>query len=93
MLQTVEIIVKGRVQGVGFRYFTSTAAQQFGIHGWVRNEPDGSVRMQVAGAADALDNFRNQIKKGPAFGRVDHCDETPLDGPEAPVFDHFEIRR
>lgn len=92
-MKTVEIIVKGRVQGVGFRYFTSRAADKFGIVGWVRNEPDGSVRMHATGMEDALHAFRSEVRQGPTFGRVDHLEEQVLPPEEIVSFTDFEIRR
>lgn len=66
--------VLGRVQGVGFRAFTKKAAHQFQLSGWVKNEPDGSVSFEVQGALDALEQFKETIKKGPIFSRVDELE-------------------
>ena len=53
--QTVKIIIKGRVQGVSYRYFTLRQAQTFNIFGWVRNEPDGDVKVYAEGNRESLD--------------------------------------
>ena len=69
--QSVKIIIKGRVQGVSYRYFTLWQAQSFNIFGWVRNEPDGDVKVYAEGQKENLDQFINYLKKGPSFSRVD----------------------
>ena len=69
--QAVKIIIKGRVQGVSYRYFTLRQAQTFNIFGWVRNEPDGDVKVYAEGDSQSLDQFINYLKKGPSFSRVD----------------------
>lgn len=66
--------VRGRVQGVGFRYFTARAAAAFGITGQVRNVEDGSVEIVARGDESSLRSFREQIEIGPAHARVDHVD-------------------
>ena len=69
--QTVKIIIKGRVQGVSYRYFTLRQAQSFNIFGWVRNEANGDVKVYAEGVKESLDQFINYLKKGPSFSRVD----------------------
>ena len=69
--QAVKIIIKGRVQGVSYRYFTLRQAQTFNIFGWVRNEPDGDVKVYAEGDRESLDQFINYLKKGPSFSHVD----------------------
>lgn len=63
--------VTGRVQGVGFRYFTLTSARRFEVYGWVQNEADGSVTGFAVGPAAALQQFCEQLAVGPDFSRVD----------------------
>lgn len=62
--------VTGRVQGVGFRWFVREQARALGVRGWVQNEPDGSVVLEVAGAADAVHALRDAVSQGPAGARV-----------------------
>ena len=69
-------IISGRVQGVGFRYFTQRVAGQHGISGWVRNTPDGRVEIEAEGDASGLREFESRISTGPAGARVDHVDIT-----------------
>jgi acylphosphatase len=64
-------IVRGRVQGVGFRYFTERAAAVEGISGWVRNRPDGCVEIEAEGDAEAVLRFESRIRTGPPVSRVD----------------------
>jgi acylphosphatase len=65
-------IISGRVQGVGFRYFTETTAQREGVAGWVRNLPDRSVEVVAEGDADAVERFERAVRHGPPGARVDH---------------------
>jgi acylphosphatase len=64
--------VFGEVQGVGFRSFTRHQAEQLGLTGWVKNNPDGSVSFEVEGPPGITDAFLEQIKIGPRFAVV--CD-------------------
>ncbi len=65
------IAVRGRVQGVGFRYFTQSVARNLALTGFVRNEPDGGVVAEVQGPVAAVDEFLRHVGLGPAFARVD----------------------
>jgi acylphosphatase len=71
-------LVSGRVQGVGFRYFTEDRALEEGLHGYVRNLPDGRVEIVAEGEADALERFERAVQGGPAAARVEACDVTDL---------------
>jgi acylphosphatase len=66
--------VSGRVQGVGFRYFAQAAAAREGLHGWVRNLPDGGVEALAEGEADAVARFEHAIGHGPPGARVDQVE-------------------
>lgn len=70
--------VRGRVQGVGFRFFTERAAAREGLHGWVRNAADGAVEVQVEGDTEAIARFEAQIAVGPPGARVDGLDVTEV---------------
>ena len=74
--------ISGRVQGVGFRFFTEAAAAREGLHGWVRNAPDGRVEIAAEGDAEALDRFERHVRHGPPGARVDsvEVDHTVPDG-------------
>jgi acylphosphatase len=66
--------VSGRVQGVGFRYFTDAAAAREGVCGWVRNTPEGGVEIFVEGDAEAVERFEWSVRQGPPSARVERVD-------------------
>lgn len=72
------IIVDGRVQGVGFRYFTQMIAIRYNLTGWCKNLSDGKVQIEVQGEKDNVLKFINTIRKGNNFSRVDDIDLTEL---------------
>ena len=83
--------VTGRVQGVGFRWFTSRAAKELGISGTVQNHPDGSVRVDARGALAVLDQLEATITRGPMAARVEAVERV---GPSQTVkADGFRIER
>ncbi|MFA5328780.1 MAG: acylphosphatase [Prolixibacteraceae bacterium] len=65
-VKSVSIVVKGRVQGVGFRYFAQYRAEQLNITGWVRNTPDGNVEIEATGEPENMNAFIDRIKIGPS---------------------------
>jgi len=71
MLVARRIVVSGRVQGVGFRWFVLERASIEGITGWVRNLPDGDVEVMAEGDAEAMDRFERSVRQGPRGARVD----------------------
>ncbi len=77
----VRALVRGRVQGVGFRWFVRNAARERGLIGWVRNRFDGSVELEVQGRARDLDSMFDELRRGPGSARVDGIDaeDRPLD--------------
>lgn len=70
MLVARRLVVSGRVQGVGFRFFAVEAAAVEGLGGWVQNLVDGRVEMLVEGDAAAVARFEAKIRRGPAHARV-----------------------
>lgn len=64
-------MVSGRVQGVGFRFFVHRAATVEGLHGWVRNLPDGRVEAHAEGDFESLVRFERQLRQGPPASRID----------------------
>jgi len=68
------IVVSGRVQGVGYRYFTRDAARSLGLSGWVRNMVDGRVELEVEGEQADIDSLIEQLRDGPALSRVTNVD-------------------
>ena len=82
-IQARRYIVRGRVQGVGFRWFVEREAHILGIAGWVRNNRDGSVEVQAQGTRDQLSGLHSRLREGPRAARVDSVefsDDTPVDG-------------
>ena len=76
-------VVRGRVQGVGFRWFVEREAHVLGLAGWVRNNSDGSVEVLAIGSRDQLSGLRSRLRQGPRAARVDDVEESeskPIDG-------------
>lgn len=65
------LLVLGRVQGVGFRWFARELAESLGLSGWARNREDGSVELEAEGMPDALDEFARRLRDGNPSARVD----------------------
>ena len=82
--------IRGRVQGVGFRYFTQRQAGELNLTGWVRNNPDGSVELLAKGEASALERLLQRLEAGPIGSRVDKIDSQWLRVTQD--FKGFEIR-
>ena len=68
------VIIRGRVQGVFFRVETRKAARGYGVAGWVRNLPDGSVEAVFEGTRQQVEQVLEWCRKGPPLGRVDKID-------------------
>jgi acylphosphatase len=76
-------VVRGRVQGVGFRWFVEREAHILGIAGWVRNNSDSSVEVLAMGTLDQLAGLRGKLQQGPRASRVDDVQESeaePISG-------------
>jgi acylphosphatase len=69
-------VVRGRVQGVGFRWFVEREAHMLGIAGWVRNNSDGSVEVLGMGTRDQLSGLSSRLHQGPRAARVDDVEES-----------------
>ena len=82
--------VRGRVQGVGFRWFVQGVARELGLAGDVRNLADGSVEIRATGRPVDLDTLLEAVREGPRGSRVDGVER--LEGEELPEFRGFEIR-
>jgi acylphosphatase len=92
---TRRYLVKGRVQGVGFRWFVSRVAEAFDIAGWTRNTDDGDVEIVARGTPENLRSFKEQIEIGPDASRVDRIveGEQPAGEGDAGRFDRFHVIR
>jgi len=75
-IKNIQIIIAGRVQGVGFRYSAVHKAQQIGIKGFVRNMYDGSVFIEAEAEETRVDYFLLWCHKGPSFARVEKVKTT-----------------
>jgi len=71
---SVDVVVRGRVQGVSFRWYAQQQAERLGVRGWVRNEPDGSVAGHFEGDPDAVDALLAWCRQGPPAARVEGVD-------------------
>tara|TARA_B100000959_G_scaffold287040_1_gene368806 strand:+ start:732 stop:1016 length:285 start_codon:yes stop_codon:yes gene_type:complete len=67
-------LVRGRVQGVGFRYHTALKANQLGLQGWIRNNKDGSVQVEAQGQEGSLNDLIGYLYKGPGHAKVDEVE-------------------
>jgi acylphosphatase len=67
----LHLTVRGKVQGVGFRWFVREVARRSSLSGWVRNLEDGGVEIVVAGTPEALDHLIAAVKQGPPNARVE----------------------
>ena len=72
-----QLTIRGRVQGVGYRYWVEHQAVGHGLEGWVRNRRDGSVEALFAGPEDVVSNMVAACRRGPSSARVDAVDECP----------------
>jgi acylphosphatase len=70
--KAVDVTVTGRVQGVSFRYYTEVEARRYGVTGWVRNEPDGSVAGHFEGDDADVDALVEWCRSGPPMAHVQH---------------------
>lgn len=87
---TFNLLLSGRVQGVGFRYFAEARAARYNIKGYVKNTYDNKVEIVCQGEPDNLDKFILEVKNGPSFSHIKQVDmEEVID---APVYDVFEIK-
>ena len=70
-IEAKRYIVRGRVQGVGFRWFVEREAHILGVAGWVRNNHDGSVEVLAQGTREQLSGLHSRLREGPRAARVD----------------------
>ena len=74
-----QVTIRGRVQGVGYRYWLEHQAVAHDLEGWVRNRRDGSVEALFAGPEDVVSNMVASCRRGPSSARVDAVDQRPGD--------------
>lgn len=90
-MQTKQFFVFGRVQGVGFRFFTLQEAGKIGLNGTVRNREDGSVEVIAQGSAEQVEKMKTWLRKGPPTSVVDHLVESDIQA--AKIYENFAIIR
>ena len=83
------VLVSGKVQGVGFRYFVQMTALQHQVTGWVKNNSDGMVELVAIGEQNVLDIFVEEIKKGNRFAKVQQMQITKDEPKE--LFSSFRV--
>jgi acylphosphatase len=86
--RTRSLLIRGRVQGVGFRYAAVGAATRLGITGWVRNRADGSVEAIIQGTPEAVEAMIAWARRGPGAAVVESVDVSEAEG----SFASFEAR-
>jgi acylphosphatase len=91
-LSTLHVDVRGRVQGVGFRWFVRERARALGLTGWVRNHPNGCVEVLAIGSDSALEELRAFLAQGPAGAQVSGLECRP-DTAQIEPLDPFGILR
>lgn len=89
-MENNRILVHGRVQGVGFRASAKQMAEQLGVTGWVKNQPDGTVLIEAEAEEDQLKRFIEKINEGPTpFSQVESLDITSQD--EIQGYSRFKV--
>ena len=88
--QARRFLVRGRVQGVGFRWFVEREAHILQIAGWVRNNHDSSVEVFAQGTREQLAGLHSRLREGPRAARVDHVDVFEAD--PTPALASFQVR-
>lgn len=91
MVVARRFLLSGRVQGVGFRYFTQRVAARHQVLGYVRNLEDGRVEAFAQGSERSVEAFKHDLSAGPQFSRVDELEEIVLD--PSWEFSSFRIER
>ncbi|MFP7169335.1 acylphosphatase [Terribacillus sp. 7520-G] len=90
-MKCVQMVVGGKVQGVGFRLSAAEIARDLGLAGYVRNEANGTVQVYVEGDPERVEKFINEIRKGPnRFVKVKKVDVVYLEKQQG--FERFEVR-
>jgi acylphosphatase len=85
----VDLTINGRVQGVFFRHNAKLKADEYGVTGFVKNQNDGSVYIEVEGEEENLDDFLGWCEEGPPYARVNEVQKKES---EVKQFSNFEIR-
>ena len=89
-LKTYSLLLSGRVQGVGFRYFAEDRAARYNIEGYVKNTYDNKVEIVCQGELDNLGKFIPEVKNGPSFSHVTNVEMEEIK--DSPIYGSFEIK-
>jgi len=89
-IEARRFVVRGRVQGVGFRWFVEREADLLKIAGWVRNNPDGTVEVLAIGTREQVADLRLRLQQGPRAARVDNVEESEAEAIAG--LDSFQVR-
>jgi acylphosphatase len=84
---TVRLLIRGRVQGVGYRWWTRAEALRLDLDGWVRNRADGAVEVVASGPAPRVAELIALCRRGPAGAGVTNVDQFDAEAPPLPGFD------
>jgi len=87
---TYNLLLAGRVQGVGFRYFAEARAAKYNIKGYVKNTYDNKVEIICQGEPDNLDKFILEVKNGPSFSHIINVEMEEIEN--SPIYDSFGIK-
>ncbi len=91
MMRAKHYLIRGRVQGVGYRYFARDAAERCGVRGYAKNLPTGEVEVHAEADGEvALQLFRRELERGPRMARVSEVIESDL--PASGMYSTFLIR-
>ncbi len=80
------VTVRGRVQGVGFRWFVKETAESLGVTGWVRNREDGTVEAEAQGTETALDEFEKRLRSGNPAADISGIETKPQNAKNETIF-------
>ena len=85
------LLISGRVQKVGYRFFAQRVAARHQVTGYVRNLADGRVEALVEGAPENVESFKHDLATGPAFAEVENIEEINIE--PTGLYSHFRIER
>ena len=69
------VFIRGKVQGVGYRFFATRVARRLGLKGWIQNNRDGAVEAMVEGDGTVIDEWLEELKEGPRYAEVTKIDQ------------------
>lgn len=89
-METIHLVVQGKVQGVYYRASAKVKAKELSIKGWIRNTPDGNVEVRATGEKDQLEKFINWCRQGPRHAAVS---DVVITKTEEEKFVEFRIKK